>query len=274
MMLAEEYYRKGDLQEALETLKEQIRSRPENSSYRVFFFQLLVVIGEWERALNQLDVLAELDAGTLPMVHLYRRAIACEVLRTEIFTGGRQPTIFGEPPEWMALLLEALRLTAETRYDQAALMRNQAFEQARASSGTIDGSAFEWIADADSRLGPVLEVIVNGHYYWVPYERIRAVTIEAPEDLRDFVWMPAFFTWENGGQTYGLIPSRYPGSEKSTDSSIRLAGKTEWEEVAAGVWHGMGQRMLATDQDDYPLLDIRKIEITSGKQDGHETAVG
>lgn len=273
-MFAEECFRKGDIRAALEDLKKQIRSHPENSRYRIFFFQLLVVTGDWERALNQLDVVADLDDGTLPMVHLYRTAIACEILRTKIFAGNLQPTIFGEPPEWMALQLEALRMTADKRFDQAISLRDQAFEQAKASSGTIDGDAFEWIADADSRLGPVLEIIVNGQYYWVPYERVLTVTIEAPEDLRDFVWLPALFKWENGGEIYGLIPSRYPGSEHSADSSIQLARKTEWKEVAKGVHHGMGQRLLATDQSDYPLLDIRQIGITSGKQSGFESNQG
>lgn len=273
-MLAEEYFRKGDLEGALEKLKDMIRSQPENSQYRIFFFQLLVINGDWQRALTQLDVLADLDAGTLPMVHLYRQAIACEMLRTEIFAGNRQPTIFGEPPQWMALLLEALKLTAQKQYDQAELMRNQAFEQARESSGKIDGTAFDWIADADARLGPVLEVIVNGQYYWVPFERIQGITIEAPEDLRDFVWLPAHFTWENSGQIYGLIPSRYPGSERSADSFIRLARKTEWEEVAKGVYHGRGQRMLATDQTDSPLLDIRQIKMGFGDTDDNGISKG
>ena len=47
------------------------------------------------------------------MVHAYREAIRCEVLRTEIFAGRRKPLIFGEPPHWMAWLLESLRLMVE-----------------------------------------------------------------------------------------------------------------------------------------------------------------
>ena len=36
----------------------------------------------------------------------------------------------------------------------------------------MDGHGFEWIADADSRLGPLLEVILEGKYYWAPFCRI------------------------------------------------------------------------------------------------------
>ncbi len=79
--------------------------------------------------------------------------------------------------------------------------------------------------------------------------------------MRDFVWLPAEFTWVNGGQAFGLIPTRYPGSESVQDSSIQLARTTQWEELSDGIFQGLGQRMLATDQDDYPLLDVREVKI-------------
>ncbi len=260
-MRAEEYFRDGNLQGALEDLQAQIRNQPDNSDLRIFLFQLLAVLGQWKRALNQLDVLYKLETDTWPMVHAYREAIQCEVLRAEIFAGRRKPLIFGEPPRWIALLLESLRLMVEAQYDQALVLRDQAFDQATASSGTIDDVPFTWIADADSRLGPVLEAILNGRYYWVPIQQIRAIDITEAEDLRDFVWLPAEFTWINGGQTFGMIPTRYPGSKSVRDSAIQLARITQWQELADGVFQGLGQRMLTTDQDDYPLLDIREIKI-------------
>jgi type VI secretion system protein ImpE len=169
--------------------------------------------------------------------------------------------IFGEPPQWMALLLESLRLVGEAQYGPAVALRDQAFELAAESSGKMDGQSFSWIADADSRLGPVLEVILNGRYFWVPFEQIREIKMTAVTDLRDLVWLPAHFTWVNEGGAYGLIPTRYPGSETAQDTSIQLARKTEWIELAEGVIQGLGQRMLATDQNEYPLLDIRSVTI-------------
>jgi type VI secretion system protein ImpE len=222
---------------------------------------LLTVLGLWERALNQLNVLEKLDKDTWPMVQMYRAAIQCEVLRAEIFAGRQTPLIFGEPPPWMACLLESLRLTADTRHDQAAQLRDQAFDQACPSSGTIDEQPFDWIADADSRLGPVIELILNGRYYWAPFQQIRLIKISPPEDLRDLVWLPAQFKWTNGGEAVGLIPTRYPDSENTEDSAIQLARTTQWREVPGGAHQGQGQRMLATDQDDYPILEVQLVEI-------------
>lgn len=270
-MLAETYFHEGNLSGALDELQNQIRSHPDNSRFRIFLFQLLAVMGQWERALNQLNVLEEMEEKAWSMVGPYREAVRCEVMRADIFAGRRKPLIFGDPPRWIAYLLESLRLMAKEQYEQARTLRDQAFEMAPERCGTINDQPFQWIADADTRLGPVLEVILNGRYFWVPFEQIQAVQITGVEDLRDLVWLPAHFTWINGGNAFGLIPSRYPGSEDSNDSAIQMARKTEWTEPSATMYHGMGQRMLTTDTDDYPLLDIRSIAIKPGapqEQDG------
>lgn len=260
-MRAEALFREGKLGSALEELQQLIRSHPENSRYRVFLFQLLAILGEWKRALSQLDVLDDLDKSTWSMVHTYRDAIRCEALRKEIFAGRQKPLIFGEPNQWIALLLESLRLIGEAQFAPALDLRNQAFELASERSGSIDEQAFCWIADADSRLGPVLEVILNGRYYWVPFDQVSDIKFTAVTDLRDLVWLPAHFTWVNGGEAFGLIPSRYPGSEKASDPGLQLARKTEWIELAEGVTIGTGQRMLATDQNEYALFDIRSVHF-------------
>jgi type VI secretion system protein ImpE len=260
-MQAEQSLREGRLQDALAELQTRVRKEPANAKYRVFLFQLLAVLGQWERASNQLTVLEEMDAESLPMVQTYREAIRCELLRAEVFAGRRSPLIFGDPEPWMALLLEALHLTVDGHYAQAQAARDQAFEGAAATAGTLDGQPFEWLADADPRLGPMLEAVINGRYYWIPWRRIRTLVFEPPSDLRDYVWMPAGFTWANGGETVGLIPARYPGSQASADPLVQLGRKTEWLEQEAGIYLGVGQRMLATEQNEYPLLDIRRIDL-------------
>jgi type VI secretion system protein ImpE len=260
-MLLGELLAERSLKPVLTGLQDQVRREPANPKHRIFLFQLLAVMGQWERALNQLNVLEEMDASSLPMVQTYREALRCEMLRAEVFAGRRSPLIFGDPEPWVALLLEALRLTAEGHHQQAASVREQAFEAAPVTPGVIDHQPFAWIADADTRLGPVLEAIVNGRYFWVPFQRIASVKLEAPADLRDLVWMPAFFTWANGGETVGLIPTRYPGSQASEDPALQLSHKTEWLEPAGGVYIGMGQRLLASDVGEHSLLDVRVLRL-------------
>jgi type VI secretion system protein ImpE len=260
-MLAEQSLREGRVEEALTELQNHVRKAPDNAEYRVFLFQLLCVLGDWERARAQLKVLSELNPGSLPLVHVYGTAINCELLRGEVFSGARTPLILGEPLPWVALLLQGLAEAAQGRAAAAAALRSEALEKAQAVPGTIDGETFDWIADADSRLGPVCEAVIDGRYYWVPFERLRSVALEAPSDLRDVVWIPARLGLANGGEASALIPARYPGSEADGDNLIRLARKTEWDEVASDTFHGRGQRMFATPTGEYALLSVRRIEL-------------
>ena len=263
-MQPEQSLYEGHPETALAELQDKIRKDPSNPKLRVFLFQLLSVLGQWERALNQLKVAGDLDAANLLMVQTYREAIQCEALRAEVFSGKRSPLVFGDPQQWLAFLVEALRLESEGHATEAQDLRAQSFDAAPVVSGAFNGISFDWIADADSRLGPVLEAIVNGRYYWIPFQQIRKIEIEEPADLRDVVWTPAILTWVNGGQASGLIPTRYPGSESSEDSLIKLARKTEWAEFAEGAYRGLGQRVLATNVEDYAIMDTRLIELGGG----------
>jgi|KBSSwiStaDraftv2_1062776.scaffolds.fasta_scaffold189068_3 type VI secretion system protein ImpE len=263
--VAERAVREGDLQLALQNLQEQIRSRPADAELRVFLFQLLCVLGQWERAQAQLKVAADLDAKGLAMAQMYREAIRCEMFRSEVFAGKKSPVVFGAPDQWIALLIESLVSAPDAT--QSRTLRAQAFEAAPTSSGSINGERFEWIADADMRLGPVCEAVINGQYYWVPFERLSRIELEPPADLRDVVWMPAHFQFANGGETVGVIPTRYPGSEGSDDAQICLGRKTHWVEGPPEVFSGLGQRVLTTDSGDHALMDIRTILIGDAATD-------
>ena len=259
--VAERSLKEGDPASALAQLQELVRARPADAKLRVFLFQLLCVLGQWQRALNQLEVACGLDASALAMKQMYGDAVRCEAIRAQVFDGTKSPMIFGQPEQWLALLIESLLASGHGEPERSEDLRARAFDEAPTSHGTIDGRPFEWIADADSRLGPVLEAVINGRYYWVPFSRLVNVRIEAPEDLRDLVWMPAHLQFENGGESVALIPTRYPGSETADDGLISLARKTVWESDGPGIHRGLGQRTIATDAEETPLMEIREIVL-------------
>ncbi len=260
-MSAEEHVRAGRLVEALAALQAEVKKRPADPKLRVFLFQTLAVVGQLERALTQLEVVSDLEPAAVAMQQTYREIVRCELLRREVFAGRQAPLIFGEPAEWMALLLRAVQLCGEGKFEEARPLRERAFEEAPATVGSIDGQAFAWIADADGRLGPMLEAIMNGKYYWIPFARLAEIQIEKPTDLRDVAWTPATLTFSNGGQTVAFIPTRYPGSEGSSDPRVVMARSTEWSQAAGDLALGLGQRLLATDQGDFPLMDVRLVKL-------------
>jgi len=258
---AEEQLRSGDLAGCLAELQQEVRRAPAEPRHRIFLAQLLMVTGDWDRAAAQLEVVGSLDASALPMAHAYRSAIQCERLRASVLRGERSPLVFGDPEPWIALLIQALAALGAGRTGQADELRAAAFEAAPTSAGSLNGVEFEWIADADSRLGPVLEVLLNGAYYWVPMHRVAAMTAEPPADLRDLVWLPVQLIWTNGGQVAGLVPARYSGTEALEDDALKLARKTEWASIGADVFAGSGQRVLATSAEEVPLLSVRELTL-------------
>lgn len=275
-MNAEELLQAGRLGEARAALEQTIRSNPEDAKLRVFLFQLLAVLGQWDRSLTQLRVAAQLDAINLWMAQVYGALLNCEMLRARVFAGEQTPLIFGQPAPWMGWLVQANILAAQGNYDAAAELRDKALEEAPAIGGTVNGEGFEWLADADSRLGPMLEAVVDGKYYWVPFGAIKAIEISDPKDLCDLAWVPAAFTWSNEGQAQGFIPTRYPGTEASEQDTLRLARRTEWIEKSAQTFFGLGQRMFATDAREYAMLEIRRIDLhhVSGPQQAEESHDG
>lgn len=260
-MTPEQLLREGKLDQTLAQLQDEVRASPAEARLRVFLFQLLSVLGQWERALTQLQVLAGLDPESMMLARIFQPVIQCEAFRAEVFAGERTPLIFGDPADWVGWMVQASHLVAQGRVAPALTLRNQALEAAPATTGTVNGQPFEWIADADLRLGPLLEVILEGRYYWVPFCRVQRIHMEPPTDLRDLVWMPAQFLWANGGEASGHIPSRYPGTDSRGDDALRLGRRTDWTDLAEGFAVGLGQRLLATNADDYPLLECRTIDL-------------
>ena len=261
--IATQTLKEGDLTATLASLQDHVRADPGDAKLRIFLFQLLCVMGDWKRAITQLKLCAELDPLAIPMAQTYREAIICEVFREKVFAGDKDPLIFGEPAEWIALMIEANRALAQGNSGQAASLRAKAFDLVPDAGGTINGTKFDWVADADMRLGPLLEIIINGKYYWMPFNAIDTLSVEPPEDLRDAVWMAANVKVKAGGEVVALIPTRYPGTQACNDDAAKLARATTWADVGNDTYLGTGQRLLSIGDDDVALMDLRSLVMDS-----------
>lgn len=261
-MTPEEHLKSGDPEGALAALQALVRAKPADAKLRVFLFQLLCVLGDWKRAIQQLKVCGELDPETVQMAQAYREAIICEVYREKVFAGEKTPLVMGEPQEWLALLMEAQKLQATGHASEAADLRERAFDAAPATPGQVNGAAFSWVADADMRFGPVLETVINGRYIWLPFTQISAMKFEAPTDLRDLVWTPANLILSTGGEIVAFIPTRYPGTAQHGTAEEKLARATSWAEADGGTFTGSGLRLLSTDVAEYGLHDLRVMDLT------------
>ncbi|MET1077921.1 MAG: type VI secretion system accessory protein TagJ [Pseudomonas sp.] len=249
------------LQDQTSLLSAQIRRTPADAKLRVHLAQLSMVLGAWERAVTQLQAAAQLDAAAIPMAQAYREAIRCERIRERVFAGELRAPTLGEPLPWQELLAQALVARGKGEQAAAADLQAQAYEAASPTPLRLNGEHdLAWLADADSRLGPTCEVLLNGNYYWLPFERVQHLELEAPQDLRDLVWIPGRLTLTDGAEHVVLVPSRYPLSHAQGNDRLSLSALTEWQDLGEDSWGGLGQRCLVSDQDEHALLSIRSLE--------------
>jgi type VI secretion system protein ImpE len=90
--------------------------------------------------------------------------------------------------------------------------------------------------------------------------------MEAPKRLRDLLWAPAIVRPAPGAtRQYELgevlIPALAPLSAQHEDREVRLGRVTEWEELPDGEQVPVGQKLLLVDGEEFPLLEVRELEI-------------
>ena len=266
--LSERSLQEGKLKQTLAQLQDEVRSSPRMRRCESFSFNSCASWASGRRP-HAAPGACGLDPSSMMLARIFQPVISCEVFRQEVFAGKRTPLIFGEPLEWMGLLIQANQLASTGQIKAGLELRDRAFEAAPATPGKMGEQPFEWLADADQRLGPVLEVILEGRYFWVPFCRIKRIALDKPTDLRDMVWLPAQFVWSNGGEASGHIPTRYAGTALQEDDALRLSRKTDWRDLGEGLTAGYGQRILATDQAEFPLLECRTIDLATDSAGGH-----
>lgn len=250
----------------LTQIEAQIRAQPALAAHRWALFQLLCVMGHWERAVQQLQVYAQLDPQQGPAAQACRDLIRAERWRAQVLAGRERPGFVFDAPSWVEGLLEALRLCATGQLDEADLVRERALDQAPLVRGRSADLQLDWIADSDSRLGPVCEVVTAGHYRWLPFSDIAAWRIERPAMLLDLVWAPCTLTLTDGSAVPGFMPARYPGSENvqgesSEHDAICLGRRTSWQETGRTGVIALGQKTWTTSAGDLSIFELANSEF-------------
>ena len=230
---ANELYRAGQLDEAIQVLGASLRDNPTDQRRRTFLFELLCFAGDFDRAEKQLEALARDGRSAELGALLYRGALHAEKTRDEMFRTGSYPR--GPAP--------------------------------RAVAGTLNGQPFQSLTDADPRIGARLEVFAAGQYTWIPFDQLASIRMEAPKRLRDLLWAPAIvrpnaaFTGHELGEV--LVPALAPLSARHADREVRLGRVTAWEERADGEQVPVGQKLLLVDGEEFPVLEVRQLEIAA-----------
>ena len=260
MQIADQHLREGNLDGARAALVETIRRSPADPGARMFLFQLLCIGGEWAKARNQLEALAKLSPEARMLSVVYGQAIDAEAERAAVFAGtARAPLHAGGA--WAEGLAHALQCFASGDVEAGDAARDEALDGAPDTPGELDGAAFSWVADADSRFGPCFEAIIGGRYGLVAFDAVGRITSEGPKDLRDTVWYPVQIAFRQGQSAAALLPARYPGSETADDVAERMGRSTGWHDRPWGQ-AGSGQHLWTlSGGEDRGLLSVRSLRF-------------
>ncbi len=230
-MTALDAFRSGRLSEAVEALGIELRHHPSDARRRAFLFELLCFNGDYERAVKQLDVLGsaskEAELGAL----LYKGAIRAQRERESLFTDNAVP-----------------------------------LDPAPAVRGTLNGTPFESLEDADPRIGARIECFAAGKYMWLPLAHVAQVSMPAPTSVRDTLWPsvhvrtgPAFKGMELGQVLLPVIAACT--TALTTDEMVRLGRVTDWAPLPDGGEAPVGLKYWLVDGEEFSLLELRELRI-------------
>jgi type VI secretion system protein ImpE len=256
-----ELYQAGQLNQAIEALNQEVKSRPSDPEARTFLFELLSFAGDMPRAGKQLDVIAKQNVESEWATQVYQNILEGERKRACLFDEGLPPDFFLDPPAYVQRQLEAVGQLREGNADQARQLFAEVEDQRPAVPGVANGQNIDDFRDCDDLFAPVLELLIMRDYTWVPLEQVTQIEISAPERPRDLIWVPVHLVLSDETERSGYLPTRYPGSAAHADDEIRLCRRTDWEEDAAGSVRGIGQRMFLAGDEGLPVLEARSITL-------------
>ena len=260
-MGAKELLDQHHLSAAISELNQDIKRHPTDARLRTFLFELLCFAGDYERAQRQLDVIGHQNEQVGIGVEVYKNILRAEVTRRRFFNEGIKPSFLFEPPEHVALYIDAHNQLREAHQVEAKALYERAQRARPEIRGRMKGQPFTSFRDSDDRLRGILEVIVRDSYSWIPFERIHKVVIPQPKHLRDLLWVPATVDIEDGPVGEAFLPVLYAGSELEVDDKVRLGRMTEWLDLGAGLVGGVGQKTFLVDDREVSILEVGELEF-------------
>jgi type VI secretion system protein ImpE len=258
MTTAGDAFKAGDIEGAVAAATAAVKAAPREAGARWLLAEMLVFAGEFERADRSLD--AVLEETPSPTVMEFRQLIRGEVVRRQVLTEGRVPKFQGEDPT-DAQKAAAQAVTLLRAGDQAGAAAAAAeVESLRPRvAGKAGDVAFDDFRDVDDVFAAMIEVhTAGGEYMWVPTERLRALSFDAPKRPRDLYWRRASIEMKDGQEGVVYIPVVYPWTAKDMPNPLRLGRGTEWQE-SAGLVRGLGGREFLVGDEAKTLAEFDEL---------------
>lgn len=262
----------GDLAGARKATGPLVGADPKNAALRLFFAELLITDGDWDKAELQLDSIPTDDMKVASIARVRRQVLRAEVKRRQMAEEGRVPDMIREPTAAINAALE--RLVAWRRGEAASPIGKPSF------AGTIlpapappqDGDdpahppaapaplVSAWLRDPDDILAPVCEFLtLNGDYHWVDWSEIATLQIYPPKATLDAIWRPAQVTLDDGTSLPGFLPMIYPWPLPEADGAVKLGHTTRFVATDSGLRLGQGLKLLSVEGHHLTLPEVSAV---------------
>lgn len=282
-------FNQGDLDQAIDLAKDQVRNNPGSADARMLLSQLLCFTGDVERADTVLAAVPAQDPQVMMTIHVTRQLFVAAQARLDAIKGGALPVPLVEMDDILGETLKAMTLHRTGKPAEALEILDKLEAARPASSARINGqTVVEDLRDASDLPGAFVELLLgNGTYAWLAWSQVGSLIFEDPAQPLDLLYRPAQLKLKTDASAeassgagddadpdvdgdaapapevcwHVWVPALYTGSQDATDPAVRLGHATDWvgEEGASPVT-GLGQRLLATGDDAMALMEIKTIQ--------------
>lgn len=254
--------RAGKLTEAIAAANAAVRKTPSDIAARVLLAELLLFVGNLERADVILDATRDIDPEAAVGIAEFRQLLRAETARRQLRRDGRVPEFLSEPTASVTALLEAL--VALRGGDEAEAARKAAVAESLRPhiTGSAAGKPFDDFRDVDDLCSGYFEVLTTtGKYFWIPTEAVESVQFHAPKRPRDLFWRRASFAVRAGPDGDVYIPAIYDADDPALAVDFRLGRATDWLQEQDGPARGVGQRVFLVGEESLAILDATTLEF-------------
>lgn len=255
MKKVKESITQGNLQEARQRLESLLKDDPLSLDLRSVYVELLCVLGELEKADQQLDMMVRQHPDCLLGAVNLRQLIRAQTARLDFYQGGMTATLFHEADASFESLL-ALHLALREGDQAGAQAAAQQLESLRqAPQFELNGETVTEVRDLDDSLGGYLEILgTDGKFYLTKFSEIESLELQPVTSIVDLAWRRVHICITDGPQGEAFLPVCYI---HSTSEASRVGKETSWQEHGDYLVTGLGQKMMLVNDQAAPLTQLR-----------------
>ena len=260
-------FRDGKLQPAIDACSVRLRQTPADLAARLLMAELLLLMGQLERADTVLDAVTRLEPSAAVTVAEFRQLLRAEIARRQLDRDGRVPEFLGEPTPAMRALLAARVALRAGDHAEAARRAAEAEQLRPRVSGQLENATFNDWRDADDLLAGVFELLTTtGKFFWVPTERVETIEFAAPRRPRDLAWRRADVSVRGGPDGTVYLPAIYQSDDPDLADTFRLGRATEWRELdgsGEGLVRGVGLRTFLAGEEARDIMGLTTVRFAA-----------